>query len=111
MESRQHALETAHALTEICAARGIGLIYKSSFDKANRTSADAPRGIGMDKACSMPKMFSEDDLKAMTRLRRAFDPKCIANPGKVLPTPRLCGEVPGPYRAHPLEKAGVAERL
>ncbi|MBV9882920.1 MAG: 3-deoxy-8-phosphooctulonate synthase [Sphingomonadaceae bacterium] len=50
MESRQHALETAQALTEICAARGIGLIYKSSFDKANRTSADAPRGIGMDKA-------------------------------------------------------------
>jgi glycolate oxidase len=56
-------------------------------------------------------MFGEDDLTAMTRLRHAFDPKGIANPGKVLPTPRLCGEVPGPYRAHPLEKAGVAERL
>jgi glycolate oxidase len=68
-------------------------------------------GIGIDKACSMPKMFGEDDLTAMTRLRRAFDPKGIANPGKVLPTPRLCGEVPGPYRAHPLEKVGVAERL
>jgi glycolate dehydrogenase FAD-linked subunit len=68
-------------------------------------------GIGMDKACSMPKMFGEDDLAAMERLRRAFDPRGIANPGKVLPTPRLCGEVPGPYRAHPLEKAGVAERL
>jgi glycolate oxidase len=68
-------------------------------------------GIGVDKACSMPKMFGEDDLTAMTRLRHAFDPKGIANPGKVLPTPRLCGEVPGPYRAHPLEKAGVAERL
>jgi glycolate oxidase len=59
----------------------------------------------------MPKMFGEDDLAAMERLRRAFDPRGIANPGKVLPTPRLCGEVPGPYRAHPLEKAGVAERL
>jgi glycolate oxidase len=68
-------------------------------------------GIGMDKACSMPKMFGEDDLAAMERLRRAFDPRGIANPGKVLPTPRLCGEVPGPYRAHPLEKAGVAQRL
>jgi glycolate oxidase len=47
----------------------------------------------------------------MARLRDAFDPDGIANPGKVLPTPRLCGEVPGPYRAHPLERAGVAERL
>jgi glycolate oxidase len=68
-------------------------------------------GIGVDKACSMPKMFGADDLEAMSRVRRAFDPAGIANPGKVLPTPRLCGEVPGPYRAHPLEKAGLAERL
>ena len=67
-------------------------------------------GIGVDKACSMPKMFGPDDLEAMRRLRQAFDPAGIANPGKVLPTPRLCGEVPGPYRAHPLEKAGLAER-
>ena len=42
---------------------------------------------------------------------RAFDPDGLANPGKVLPTPRLCGEVPGPYRAHPLERLGLAERL
>ena len=34
-----------------------------------------------------------------------------ANPGKVMPTPRLCGEVPGPYRQHPLEAAGLAERF
>ncbi len=40
-----------------------------------------------------------------------FDPAGLANPGKVFPTPRLCGEVPGPYRAHPLEKAGLAERF
>jgi glycolate oxidase len=59
----------------------------------------------------MPKMFSEADLAAMDRVRRAFDPDGVANPGKLLPTPRLCGEVPGPYRAHPLEKAGLAERL
>jgi len=50
MESRAHAIETAAALTEICAGLGIGLIYKSSFDKANRTSAEAPRGIGMAEA-------------------------------------------------------------
>jgi 2-dehydro-3-deoxyphosphooctonate aldolase (KDO 8-P synthase) len=50
MESREHALETAAALNEMCAALGIGLIYKTSFDKANRTSGTAQRGIGMDKA-------------------------------------------------------------
>jgi 2-dehydro-3-deoxyphosphooctonate aldolase (KDO 8-P synthase) len=50
MESRAHAIETASALTELCAGLGIGLIYKSSFDKANRTAMDAPRGIGIDKA-------------------------------------------------------------
>jgi 2-dehydro-3-deoxyphosphooctonate aldolase (KDO 8-P synthase) len=47
IESRAHALEVAAALKEICAAAGIPLIYKSSFDKANRTSAAAARGIGM----------------------------------------------------------------
>lgn len=50
MESRAHALETATALKEIAARRGLGLIYKTSFDKANRTSAKAARGIGMAKA-------------------------------------------------------------
>jgi glycolate oxidase len=67
--------------------------------------------VGTDKACSMPLLFGPDDLAAMARLRGAFDPAGIANPGKVLPTPRLCGEVPGPYRQHPLEKTGLAERL
>ena len=74
-------------------------------------SLTGEHGIGLDKACSMPKMFSEADLAAMNRVRRAFDPRGLANPGKVLPTPRLCGEVPGPYRTHPLERAGIAERL
>ena len=74
-------------------------------------SITGEHGIGADKACAMPQMFGEADLEAMARVRRAFDPLGIANPGKVFPTPRLCGEVPGPYRAHPLEKAGLAERL
>jgi len=47
MESRQHALETAHALKEIGERLGVGLIYKTSYDKANRTSATAARGIGL----------------------------------------------------------------
>jgi len=74
-------------------------------------SLTGEHGIGVDKACSMPLLFGADDLEAMQRLRRAFDPAALCNPGKVFPTPRLCGEVPGPYRAHPLEKAGLAERL
>ena len=74
-------------------------------------SITGEHGIGVDKACQMPLLFGEDDLEAMHRLRRAFDPAGLANPGKIFPTPRLCGEVPGPYRAHPLELAGVAERF
>jgi glycolate oxidase len=74
-------------------------------------SLTGEHGIGVDKACAMPRMFGPHDLEAMERLRAGFDPARLANPGKVFPTPRLCGEVPGPYRAHPLEKAGRAERL
>jgi glycolate dehydrogenase FAD-linked subunit len=74
-------------------------------------SLTGEHGVGVDKACAMPQMFSERDLEVFARLRRSFDPSGIANPGKVLPTPRLCGEVPGPYRAHPLERTGLAERL
>ena len=74
-------------------------------------SLTGEHGVGLDKACQMPRMFGEHDLATFQRLRGAFDPDGLANPGKVLPTPRLCGEVPGPYRAHPLERLGVAERL
>ena len=74
-------------------------------------SITGEHGVGSDKACAMPLMFSEADLEAMKRLRTAFDPAGLANPGKLFPTPRLCGEVPGPHRAHPLEVAGLAERF
>lgn len=50
MESRDHAYEIAGVLKDICAKLDIGLVYKSSFDKANRTSLSAGRGIGLDKA-------------------------------------------------------------
>ncbi len=50
LESRDHALEMSAALVELTDALGIGLIYKSSFDKANRTSADSPRGLGIEKS-------------------------------------------------------------
>jgi glycolate oxidase len=74
-------------------------------------SLTGEHGVGMDKACAMPGMFSERDLAVFERLRRAFDPDGLCNPGKVLPTPRLCGEAPGPYRPHALERIGLAERL
>ena len=53
IESRAHALETASALAEMAKAAGIGLIYKSSFDKANRTSVSAARGIGMSEGLAI----------------------------------------------------------
>ena len=49
IESRSHALEMGHALTEMARKFGIGLIYKSSFDKANRTSIRSNRGVGMEE--------------------------------------------------------------
>jgi glycolate oxidase len=74
-------------------------------------SITGEHGVGADKRCSMPKMFSPVDLAVMNDVRAAFDPDGLCNPGKVLPTPRLCGEVPGPYRQHPVEEAGLAERF
>ncbi|RPH59641.1 MAG: FAD-binding oxidoreductase, partial [Acidobacteria bacterium] len=74
-------------------------------------SITGEHGVGADKATQMPKMFTADDLDTMQWLRCAFDPANLCNPGKVFPTPRLCGEVPGPYRRHPVELAGLAERL
>ena len=56
LESRAHALEVASALKEIAARLGIGLVYKTSFDKANRTSASAARGLGLEQ--SLP-IFAE----------------------------------------------------
>ena len=56
LESRDHAIETSHALKEIAEKAGIGLIYKTSFDKANRSSASTPRGLGLE--ASLP-IFAE----------------------------------------------------
>jgi 2-dehydro-3-deoxyphosphooctonate aldolase (KDO 8-P synthase) len=53
LESRTHAFDMAGALKEIAARRGIGFVYKTSFDKANRTSAKSARGLGLDKALTI----------------------------------------------------------
>jgi len=86
-----------------------GMIVKVCVDAGGSITGE--HGVGIDKKRYMPEMFSDADLGAFQRLRCAFDPDQRANPGKVMPTPRLCGEVPGPYRRHPLEQAGVAERF
>jgi glycolate oxidase len=86
-----------------------GLILAACVEAGGSITGE--HGVGIDKRRYMPKMFSEVDLDAFQRLRCAWDPDGLANPTKVMPTPRLCGEVPGPYRQHPLERAGLAERL
>jgi glycolate oxidase len=74
-------------------------------------SITGEHGVGADKAPYMAEMFSEDDLETMSRIRCAFDPEARFNPGKVFPTPRLCGDRPGIYRAHSTELLGQAERV
>jgi glycolate oxidase len=74
-------------------------------------SITGEHGVGEEKKHMMPKMFSEPDLETMQRVRCAFDPLRLANPTKIFPTPRLCGEKPGEYVPHPLETAGITERF
>src|ERR1700689_391653 len=59
IESRAHALEIADALCSLSAATGVPVIYKSSYDKANRTSASAKRGIGMDAGLTILREVRE----------------------------------------------------
>ena len=73
-------------------------------------SVTGEHGVGEEKKMIMSKMFAEPDLETMQRVRCAFDPLQLSNPTKVFPRPRLCGEEPGEYVAHPLETAGIAER-
>ncbi len=75
-------------------------------------SITGEHGVGVDKSRYMPRMFGADDLDTMQLLRCAFDPGGLCNPGKVFPTPRLCGEVPGVRHApHPLVAAGLIDQF
>src|SRR5436853_7629573 len=49
-------------------------------------------GVGLDKSEYLPRIFSEDDMDTMLRVRAAFDPTGLCNPGKIIPTPRTCSE-------------------
>jgi len=83
LESRAHALEMAGALKEIAARAGVGLVYKTSFDKANRTSAKAARGIGLDAALpifaeireqlGLPVLTDVHDAAQCARVAEAVD--------------------------------------
>ena len=55
-------------------------------------SITGEHGVGLDKSSYLPLIFSEDDMNAMLRVRAAFDPSGLCNPGKIIPMPRGCGE-------------------
>ncbi|GGK29187.1 3-deoxy-8-phosphooctulonate synthase [Salinarimonas ramus] len=92
MESRAHALETASALKEICGRLGIGLVYKSSFDKANRTSAGSARGMGLETALPVFAEIRESlGLPTLTDVHEASQCAPVAEAVDVLQIPAfLC---------------------
>jgi len=93
----EHRAETvAGAILKICMQHG--------------GSITGEHGVGVDKAAYMGQLFSDDDLETMNYVRCTFDPERSFNPGKVFPTPRLCGDIPGRYHAHATEVAGTAGR-
>ena len=78
---------------------------------AHGGSITGEHGVGADKKEHMAEMFTETDLAAQQLVRCVFNPDQLCNPGKVYPTPRLCGETPGRYQPHPVELAGLGERF
>jgi 2-dehydro-3-deoxyphosphooctonate aldolase (KDO 8-P synthase) len=92
MESRAHALETAQALKETAERLGVGLIYKTSFDKANRTSANAARGMGLDAALPVFAEIRESvGLPTLTDVHEAAQCERVAEAVDVLQIPAfLC---------------------
>jgi glycolate oxidase len=92
----ERAEEVSNRIVELCLEHG--------------GSITGEHGVGHDKVVHMGKMFSAVDLDVMQLVRCAFDPGGISNPGKIFPTPRLCGERPGRRSGvHPLQHAGVAD--
>jgi glycolate oxidase len=97
IEGQEHAAEqVAGEILRVCLRYG--------------GSVTGEHGVGHDKACYLGEQFSPDDLETMMLMRTAFDPERRFNPEKVFPTPRLCGDKPGVYVAHPVEISGEAGR-
>ncbi|HUO97438.1 MAG TPA: 3-deoxy-8-phosphooctulonate synthase [Rhizomicrobium sp.] len=88
LESRQHALEMASALKEMAAKAGVGLIYKTSFDKANRTSAMAGRGLGLELSAPIFAEIRESlDIPVLTDVHEADQCAPVAQAVDVLQIP------------------------
>jgi 2-dehydro-3-deoxyphosphooctonate aldolase (KDO 8-P synthase) len=92
LESRAHALETAEALKEIAGRAGIGLVYKTSFDKANRTSARSARGMGLIEALPIfAEIREQTGLPVLTDVHEPDQCATVANAADVLQIPAfLC---------------------
>lgn len=92
MESREHAFDMAGALKEMCEKAGIGLVYKSSFDKANRTSLSGKRGVGLD--ASLPifaDIKSEFGIPVLTDVHTAEQCSVVGEVADILQIPAfLC---------------------
>lgn len=92
MESREHALMTAERLKAISERVGLNLVYKSSYDKANRTSIHSPRGIGLDKAMDVfTEIKREIGLPVLTDIHTAEQTKIVGDVVDILQIPAfLC---------------------
>jgi 2-dehydro-3-deoxyphosphooctonate aldolase (KDO 8-P synthase) len=107
LESRAHALEMATALKEIAAKAGVGLVYKTSFDKANRTSAKSARGLGLDEALpifaelrsklGVPVLTDVHEAEQCARVAEAVDvlqiPACLSRQTDLLVAAAKTGKV------------------
>ncbi len=74
-------------------------------------SISGEHGIGLEKMDYMPLIFSEADMACMHRLKHAFNPTGLCNPGKIFPSRKACVEVGPAYRPHPIEEKGLAQRF
>ena len=74
-------------------------------------SISGEHGIGLEKRDYMPLIFSEADLGCMARVKRAFNPTGLCNPGKIFPSRKGCAEAGFASRPHPIEEAGLAQRF
>jgi glycolate oxidase len=86
-----------------------GEILKVCADVGGSISGE--HGIGLEKMDYMSLIFSEADLDFMRRLRDAFNPRNLCNPGKIFPSRKACGESGPAYRPHPIEEKGLAQRF
>src|SRR5262245_60369868 len=92
LESRVHALETAEALKEIADKAGIGLVYKTSFDKANRTSMKGARGLGLiEELPIFAEIREQTGLPVLTDVHEPDQWPAVANAGAAVASRAVLG--------------------